>query len=160
MTVDVLAFHVKVAEWEMGCTPAPDKVIDAAEFEALLTTETFPVTLPVAAGAKVTFKVTVCLGVTISPADTPLAVKAGPEIVTFEIVILELPELVNVTPRVTLLPMFTLPKFRLEVLVVSSPGGAALTVRVATLLVTLPAEFMTTAVNCAPLSPVVSAGVV
>jgi hypothetical protein len=112
MTVDVLAFQVKVAEWEIGWTPTPDKVIDAGEFEALLTTETLPVTLPVAAGAKVTFKITVCPGFTISPADTPLAVKPGAEIVTFEIVILELPELVNVTPRVLLLPMFTLPKLR------------------------------------------------
>jgi hypothetical protein len=37
---------------------------------------------------------------------------------------------------------------------------AALTVRVATLLMTLPAELLTTTVNCDPLSDVAAAGVV
>ena len=37
---------------------------------------------------------------------------------------------------------------------------AAVTVRVATLLVTLPAELLTTTVNCAPVSELVVAGVV
>jgi hypothetical protein len=39
-------------------------------------------------------------------------------------------------------------------------GAAAFTVRVAALLVTLPAELLTAAVNCAPLSELVVAGVV
>ena len=38
--------------------------------------------------------------------------------------------------------------------------GAEFTVRMAALLVTEPAELLTTTVNCAPLSEVVSAGVV
>ena len=38
--------------------------------------------------------------------------------------------------------------------------GAALTVSVAALLVTLPTELLTMTVNCAPLSAVVSVGVV
>jgi len=160
MTVDVLAVQFKVAEWEIGWTPAPDKVIDAGELEALLATETFPVTLPVAAGAKVAFKVTIWPEVTISPADTPLAVKPGPETTTFEMVIVELPELVNVTPNTLLLAMFTLPKLSADALEVSGPGGTALTVREATLLFALPAELLTTTVNCAPLSEIVSAGVV
>ena len=96
----------------------------------------------------------------MSPVDTPLVVKPGPEMVTFEIVIFELPELVKVTPRVLLLPVFTLPKLRVDVLAVSGPGGTALTVRVATLLVTLPTELLTTTANWAPLSAVVSVGVV
>ena len=158
MTVDVLAFQVRVPEWEIGATPIPVKVIDAGELDALLTTETLPVTLPVAAGAKVTFKVTICPEVTISPADTPLAVKPGPEIVTFEIVILELPELVSVTPRL-LLPTFTFPKLRADAPATSRPGGTALTVRIAALLVTLPAVLVTTTVNWVPLAEVVSAGV-
>jgi hypothetical protein len=37
--------------------------------------------------------------------------------------------------------------------------AAALTVRVATLLVTLPAVFVTVTINCAPLSEVVEGGV-
>ena len=160
MTADVLAFQVRVPEWEISATPVPVKAIDAGELDALLTTETLPVALPVAAGAKVTSKVTICPEVTISPADTPLAVKPGPEIVTFEIVILELPELVNVTPRLLLLLMSTFPKLRADALATSRPGGTALTVRIAALLVALPAVLLITTVNCAPLDEVVSAGVV
>lgn len=95
----------------------------------------------------------------MSPAGIPLAVNPGPEIVTLEIVTLELPELVNVTLRVELLPTFTLKKLRDEVLAVRVPG-AGLTVSVAGLLVTEPAELLTSTVNCAPVFEVVSAGVV
>ena len=160
MTVDVLAVQFNVAEWEIGWTPVPDKVIVAGEFEALLATPMLPGTVPVPAGANVTFSVTTCPGVMICPLETPTAVKPGPAIVTFEIVILTVPELVKVMPRTRLLPIFTLLKFKLVVLGVSAPGVAALTVRVAALLVTLPTELVTTTVNCAPLSAVVSAGVV
>jgi hypothetical protein len=156
MTVEVLAVQLKVAEWEIGWTPVPDKAIEAGEFEALLATETLPVTLPVAAGAKVTLRVTTCPGVMICPLDNPIHVKPGPEIVTFEIVMLELPELVNVTGRRLLLTVLTLPKLKADALAVSGPG----TVRVAALLVTLPTELLTTTLNCAPLSAVVVAGVV
>jgi hypothetical protein len=57
----------------MDATPVPDKVIDAGEFEALLVTLTLPVMVPVAAGAKVTFKAAVCPGGKISPVEIPLA---------------------------------------------------------------------------------------
>ena len=144
----------------MTWTPVPDKVTKPGEFEALLATVTLPATPPVAAGVKVTLKVPIWPGVSMSPADTPVEMKPGPEIVTFEIVIFELPEFVNVMARALLLPMFTLPKLSADVLAVSAPGGIALTVRVATLLVTLPTELVTTTENCAALSAVVSAGVV
>ena len=130
------------------------------EFDALLVTVTLPVTLPLAAGANVTFRGTTCAGVMICPMEMPLAVKPAPEIVTLETVILELPEFVKLTGRELLLLTFTLPKLRLVVLGVRAPGGGALTVSVAALLVALPAELLTTTVNCAPLSEVVSAGVV
>ena len=42
---------------------------------------------------------------------------------------------------------------------IAGATGAGLTVRVAALLVTLPAELLTTTVNCAPLSDVAVAGV-
>src|SRR5689334_6208970 len=158
MTVEVLEFQVKVTEWS-GWTPVPDKVIEAGEFEALLTTETLPVTLPVAAGVKVAFNVTGFPGLTISPADMPLALKPGPETLTLETVILELLELVNVTLRMRLLPIFTLPNARVDAFALNGPR-TALTVRVAALLVTLPTELDTTTVNRAPVSEVVSAGVV
>lgn len=82
----------------------------------------------------------------MSPVETPLAVNPGPEIVTLEIVILELPELVSVTLRVFLRPTFTLPKVRVEALAVKGPA-AGLTVRVAALLVRFPVELLTTTVN-------------
>ena len=44
--------------------------------------------------------------------------------------------------------------------VIEGATGAGLTVSVAALLVTVPAELLTTTVNCAPLAEVVSAGVV
>ena len=45
-------------------------------------------------------------------------------------------------------------------LVIDGATGAGLTVRVAALLVTLPAELLTKTANCTPVSAVVSAGVV
>jgi len=80
--------------------------------------------------------------------------------VTLETERLTLPEFVKFTPRLPFFVTITLPKFRLVVLGVSAPGVGALTVSVAGLLVTLPTELLTTTVNWAPLSEVVSAGVV
>jgi hypothetical protein len=157
--VDGLAIQDKAAEWATGWTPVPDRVIVAGEFEALLVTLTLPVTLPAAAGVKVALKLAVCPEVRTSPAGRPLAVKPGPAMMTLEMLILAVPELVNVTPKTLLLPTLTLPKLRVEVLTVSGPAGA-LTVRVAELLVTLPAELLTVTSNCMPLSEVVVAGVV
>ncbi len=154
----MLAVQFSVAE--CAGTPVPDRLIETGEFDALLVTVTLPVTPPVAAGAKVTVTVTTCAGVMIWPLETPLAVRPAPEIVTLETVMLLLPELVKVMPRELLLPTVTLLKFKLVVLGVSAPGGGALTVSIATLLVTFPTELVTTTVNCAPLSAVVSAGVV
>ena len=72
-----------------------------------------PTTLPVAAGAKVTFKVAVCPGLRIVPAGTPLGLKPAPELLTFVIVTLELPEFVSVTTRVLLALVFMFPKLKL-----------------------------------------------
>jgi hypothetical protein len=44
--------------------------------------------------------------------------------------------------------------------VIDGATGAALTVSIATLLVTLPTKLLSTTVNCAPLSAAVVAGVV
>ena len=79
--------------------------------------------------------------------------------VTFAIVMLELPEFVKVTPNVLVLPELTLPKLKDDVLTVSTPA-TALTVSVAAALVTLPAELLTVTVNCEPLSAPAAAGVV
>jgi hypothetical protein len=56
----------------------------------------------------------------MSPADTPLALKPGPEMLTFEIVTLELPAFVSVAVRRLLLPVFTFPKLKLVGLALST----------------------------------------
>jgi hypothetical protein len=89
------------------------------ELVALLVTATLPVTLPVAAGAKLTFKVAVCPGARVVPADTPLALKPAPETLMFEIATLELPEFWSVTGRVLLALVFTFPKLKLVGLALS-----------------------------------------
>ena len=127
----------------------------------MLVIVTLSVTLPVAAGVKVTVKVAVCPGPRMSPLDRPLILKPAPEPEkkTLEIVILALPELANVTLWLVLVPILTLPRLNVDALAVSCPG-TALTMRVAALLVTLPAELLTVIENCEPLSAVVVAGVV
>src|ERR1700730_2692633 len=150
--MDVLAVQVKVAECA-ATRPVPDNEIVSVEFNALLVMLTLPVTLPEAAGANITFMVTDAPGFRMSPIEIPFTLKPAPETVTLEMLTLEPPELVSVTDWVLLLATFTFPKVTLEALGLSWPG--AVTVRVAALLVTLPAELLTTTVNCAPLSAVV-----
>ena len=158
--MDALAVHVSVTECDTGWTPVPESVMDAGELVALLVTITLPGTSPVPEGAKVTFSVAVCPGVTICPDETPLAVYPAPEMLTFEIVTFEFPPLVKITGRMLLLPILTFEKFRLVWLALRINVAAAFTVSVAGLLVMLPALFVTVTVNCAPLSAVVAAGVV
>ncbi len=140
-------------------TPVPPRDTELGEFVASLVTVMLPVTSPVAAGAKVTFTVTPCPGVRICPADRPLALKPAPESTTFDTVTLEFPLLVKVVACMLLAPTLIFPKDRLVGLALSR-WVAAFTVRVAALLVALPAELLTTTLSCAPVSAVVSAGVV
>ena len=58
-----------------------------------------------------------------------------------------------------LVETFTLPKFKLETLEFSNKVAAAVTVRVAPLLVTLPAALVMVTLNTEPLLAVVVAGV-
>ena len=74
-------------------------------------------------------------------------------------VMLEFPPFVNETLMMLLLPRLTLPKLRADLLALSN-SVAAVTVRVATLLVMFPALFETVTANCVPLSELVVAGVV
>lgn len=140
-----------------GSTPAPDKLI-VGELVALLTTTTLPEAVPDSEGAKVTFTFALCPGLRMMP-DRPVALKPGPETPTLEIVALELPEFVTVALRELLLPILTLPKFKLEGLALNF-AEPEMTESVAASLVTLPAELLAVRVNCAPLSEVVVAGVV
>src|SRR5450631_3885683 len=125
----------------------PESVMESGEFAALLTTETLPVMLPAAAGAKVAVKVAVCPAARMTP-ETPVALKPAPETVTFEIVTLEFPAFVSVTAWVLLLDTFTLPKLKDDELELRR-SDEALTVSVAALLVALPALLLTATVNFA-----------
>lgn len=109
----MLAVQFNVTECEPGWAPAPDNEIVAGELAASLVTVTAPVALDAAAGVKVTLSAAVCPGVRICPVETPLAVNPAPEMLTFEMVTLELPALANVTPRRLLLPIVTFSKFKL-----------------------------------------------
>ncbi len=99
---------------------------------------TLPVTLPLAAGAKVTSNVAVCPGVWMSPAEAPLTLKPGPKMLIFEKVTSELPDAASVTARVALLPTATSPNFKFDGLALICPGSV--TVRVAALLSTVSIE--------------------
>jgi len=70
-----------------------------------------PVMLPVLAGVNVTFNVVLCPGDKIAP-DAPLALKPGPEMLTFEIVTLDVPEFVTEIGCDATLPTLTLPKLK------------------------------------------------
>ena len=85
-------------------------MIVAVEFVAVLDTVTLPVTVPVAAGANVTFRVAVCPAVRIVPEGTPLTEKPAPEMLVFEMVIPDAPALVSVTVFVLLPATVTFPK--------------------------------------------------
>jgi hypothetical protein len=156
--VDALGDQLNATEWLTAVTPVPESVMESGEFVALLATEMLPVTAADEAGVKVAVNVVVCPGFSITP-EAPLALKPGPDTVTAEIVTTELPAFVSVTDCVPVFGMVTLPKLKEDALELRI-SDEALTVRIAALLVALPAPFVTATVNFALLSVVVSAGVV
>jgi hypothetical protein len=144
---------------KFDCTPVPLTEIVAGELVALLVTVTVPVTPPVDVGAKVTFKAADCPAARTVLEETLLVLTPAAEALTPEIVMLELPVFLSVTPRVLVEPVSMLPKLKLVGLAVSA-RVEALTVSVAALLVTLPRLLLTATVNNSPLSALVVAGVV
>src|SRR3989454_300664 len=79
-----------------GCTPVPLRAMVLGELGALLTSETLPDTLPVAAGANCTLKVLDCPGGSVSGNVGPLMLKPAPVKLACEMVKLAPPELVKV----------------------------------------------------------------
>lgn len=102
-----------------AATPVPDTEMLAGEFVALLATLTVPETAPAVVGLNMTVKVAVSFGATVT-APMALAVKPVPLVVTPEIVTLEFPLFVSVTPSELLAFTLTLPKLRLPGLGASS----------------------------------------
>ena len=131
----------------------------AGELDALLLTVTLPVAAPLAEGVNVEVSVVICPGERVSPFDA-VELNPAPATSTCEIVTSELPAFVRIMCCVLLLEMLTFPKSKLLVLELSTKMPVFETVNKAELLVTVPAPFLTTTVNCAPLSEVVVAAVV
>jgi hypothetical protein len=108
-----------VMELIVACVPAPDKVMTVFGFAAVLVIVTVPDTVELPDGAKLTFIFAVCPGPKMLPADMPLALNPGPEMLMFEIAMLALPAFVRVNPNTPLLPILTLPKARFDALLIS-----------------------------------------
>jgi hypothetical protein len=119
MTAETLAFQAKVTLW-VTATPVPDSAIVAGEFVALLAIVTVPLTAPAFVGENSTVTVADWFGANTSPEVRPLALKPVPDELTLEMVTLAFPLLVTVALNVLLLPTFTFPNARLEVLSPSS----------------------------------------
>lgn len=62
----------------IGVTPVPESGTTLGEFEALLVSERLPLTLPAAAGAKLTLKVPVWLAVSVKGRVGPVKLKPLP----------------------------------------------------------------------------------
>jgi hypothetical protein len=105
-----------------AATPVPDTETLAGEFVALLATLTVPVTAPAVVGLKLTIKVVVAFGATVT-LPMELALKPVPLVVTPEITTLEVPLFVSVTPSELLAFTVTLPKLRLVGLGASTGVG-------------------------------------
>jgi hypothetical protein len=117
-TDDVLAFQFNPTVCCVA-TPVPVTEIVEGEFVALLVIDTEPFTAPALVGANCTVTVTDWFGFSVSPDEMPLAATPAPDTFTAEIVTLALPVFVTDTVCEPLLPVFTLPKLKLEELKLS-----------------------------------------
>jgi hypothetical protein len=113
---------------EVAATPVPLSEIFAGEFVALLLIVTVPVMLPATVGANTTFSTADWLGANTTLGLIPLVLNPAPITLTPEIVTLEFPVLVTVTPSELLAFTFTLPKARLDRFTERERVNAALTV--------------------------------
>ncbi len=101
-------------------TPFPASDTAAGELAALLTIETPPVALPVAAGENLTVNEVVCPVARVRGRVSPLRLNPVPVTLACDTVTLPVPLLFSVTVCVLLLPNATFPKLRLVGLAASS----------------------------------------
>lgn len=101
--------------------PEPARLTTRGELGALLTTETLPVALPAEAGAYFTVNDVCCPAAIVIGADNPLIENPVPEALACEIVTLAVPEFINVTDWLPLLPTLTEPKLTVAGLAPSWP---------------------------------------
>jgi hypothetical protein len=104
-----------------ACVPAPLNVIVVGEFGALLTIEMLPLALPAATGVNLALNVVLSPPPSVTGVLNPLMLRPVPDTVALDIVTLAVPEFVNVTDWVPLLPTATDPQFTLEGLAATWP---------------------------------------
>ena len=113
---------VALAVKEPTDAPVPESGIVEVGFEAFEATVRLPLAAPEAVGAKVTLKLALWPAFKLNGRLIPLTLNPLPLAATAEIVTLVSPVLVSVSDKVVALPIVTLPKFRLPVLIPSAPG--------------------------------------
>ena len=101
--------------------PIPLKPIRSGEPGALLATEILPAAVPDEAGENFVVKEALCPAFMVVGTDKPLIVKPVPEAAACEIVMLTVPEFVNVIGADPLPPTRTLPKSTLQGFAESAP---------------------------------------
>jgi hypothetical protein len=110
----VLGDQLSVTEWAVPLTPVPDALTEFGESAALLVIVTFPLTLPVVFGAKITFKTADWPAAIVAPDSPPPTLKPVPLTEIPDTVTLEFPVFFTVTPSSLLAPSASLPKFSVE----------------------------------------------
>lgn len=109
---------------DCDCAPFPLRAILAGVLESLIASETLPLALPAAFGAKATLKVLDCPAARFIGALKPLREKSLPETVACETTTPTLAEFVTVTFWALLEPTVTFPKFTLDGFSVSGVASA------------------------------------
>ena len=102
--------------------PEPEAGIVNVGFVAVEVMVTFPLTAPADAGANETVNVALFPPLSVSGVVIPLKLNPGPEIPTFETVMLDPPVFVIVSDSDLFPPTLTLPKLRLVGLAANAPG--------------------------------------
>ena len=103
------------------CVPVPLSEMVVGELDASLMSETLPVALPAAVGAKVAVKDVLCPVVRVRGSVRPLIENPLPVTLAWVIVRLAVPELLKLTVRLLVVPTLTLPKLTLVGLGVNCP---------------------------------------
>ena len=105
--------------------PVPAREMVKVGLDPFDVTVTLPLALAVDVGAKVTVKLALCPAVSVTGGLIPLSLKPAPLIPTCETVTVALPILLTVCDSGKLVPVCTVPKFRLVGLApnVPVPGG-------------------------------------
>jgi len=104
--------------------PVPARAIVKLGLEPFEVTVTLPLAVAADAGVKVTVKLALCPGVSVTGVEIPCMAKPVPLTPTLEIVTVEPPVLVTVSGSGWLVPVCTVPKFKLVGFAPSAPSAA------------------------------------